>query len=314
MQGSDVDSDIDGAGRPRWRGQPGRLEVHYLTATDERTGTGLWLHHEVVAPTSGEAYAHGWLATFPIGAPPSYERFGPEPVGERPDDVWFHTADTTMTPTTARGSCGTRNWDLEWDAGDRPLWTFPQWAWRRQALPAAQVLPTPRTRVTGAVDGTHFAGPGGVAHIYGHGNAQRWAWLHADLGDGDVLELVAATARRPGLRSLPPLPLLQLRCEGVDWPRDPLVAAPLLRAAIGAGGFRVRGIVGTRRVHVTVTMPPDRCVALDYADPDGATATCTNTERADVTVATQDLTARGWRTRRSWQLDGTGHAEIGTRR
>ena len=67
MQGSDIDR----AGRPRWHGQPSRLEVHYLTATDERTGTGLWLHHEVVSPTSGEAYSHGWLATFPVEAPPS---------------------------------------------------------------------------------------------------------------------------------------------------------------------------------------------------------------------------------------------------
>ena len=43
----------DTLGPPRWRGQPGRLEVWYLTATDPATGTGLWLHHEVVAPTGG---------------------------------------------------------------------------------------------------------------------------------------------------------------------------------------------------------------------------------------------------------------------
>ena len=43
--------DHDALGPPRWRGQAGRLEVWYLTATDPRTGTGLWLHHEVVAPT-----------------------------------------------------------------------------------------------------------------------------------------------------------------------------------------------------------------------------------------------------------------------
>ena len=313
MHADDVDSDIDRAGRPRWRGQPGRLEVHYLTGTDEATGTGLWLHHEVVAPTSGEAYAHGWLATFPVDGEPSYERFGPTPVGPRPDDAWFHAGDATMTATAASGATGGRSWDLRWDAGDRPLWTFPRWAWRRQVLPAAQVLPTPRTRLTGTVDGRPFDGDGGVAHIYGHGNAQRWAWLHADLGDGDVLELVAATARRPGLRALPPLPLVQLRCDGVDWPRDSLAAALLLRAHIDATGFRVGGVVGTRRVRIRVTMPSERCVAVGYTDPDGATATCTNTERADVTVTTQDLTARGWRTRRAWRLDGTGHAEVGSR-
>jgi hypothetical protein len=305
--------DVELAGRPRWRGQPGRLEVHYLTATDEATGTGLWLHHEVVAPTSDEAYAHGWLATFPVDGEPSYERFGPSPVVPRPDGAWFHTEAATMTSTAASGGSNGRSWDLHWDAGDRPLWTFPRWAWRRQALPAAQVLPTPRTRFTGALDGRRFDGHGGVAHIYGHGNAQRWAWLHADLGGGDVLEIVAATARRPGLRALPPLPLMQLRCDGADWPHDPLAAAPLLRARIDADGFRVRGVVGTRRLRVTVAMPAERCVAVAYTDPDGATATCTNTGRADVTVTTQDLTSRGWRDRRSWRLDGTGHAEVGSR-
>ena len=30
-------ADVDLAGRPRWDGQPGRLEVHYLTATDQAT-------------------------------------------------------------------------------------------------------------------------------------------------------------------------------------------------------------------------------------------------------------------------------------
>jgi hypothetical protein len=32
-----------------------------------------------------------------------------------------------------------------------------------------------------------------------------------------------------------------------------------------------------------------------------------------VTVATSVLTSRGWRHRRRWTLDATGHAEIGTR-
>src|SRR5689334_13066887 len=71
-----ADSDlVDVAGRPRWRGQPGRLEVHYLTATDHETGAGVWLHHEVVAPPTGDAYAHGWLTTFPADGPPTCTRF-----------------------------------------------------------------------------------------------------------------------------------------------------------------------------------------------------------------------------------------------
>ena len=304
---------VDLAGRPRWRGQPGRLEVHYLTATDIATGAGLWLHHEVVAPTGSDPYAHGWLSLFPPDAAPTTTRFGPLPTEPTPDGCWFRAGDIEMTATTARGHAGGVDWDLRWDAGDRPLWTFPRWVWHRQVLPAAQVLPSPTTRLTGTVNGTSYDGSGGVAHTYGHGNAQRWVWFHGDLGDGDVLEIVAATARRPGLRALPPLPLLQLRVGGRDWPRDPLAAAPLLRAHLEQNAFRVSGIVGVRRIRVEVTLPPDRCVALGYTDPDGATATCTNTERADAVIRLDRLSGRGWRTECEWTLTGTAHAEIGTR-
>jgi hypothetical protein len=305
--------DVDLAGRPRWRRQPGRLEVHYLTATDPSTGTGLWIHHEVVAPTDGDPYVHGWVSVFPPEAEPSTARFGPAPAEPVADGCWFRADDVEMTATSARGRVGDVDWDLRWDAGDRPLWTFPRWVWQRQVLPAAQVLPSPTTHLTGTLNGRPYGGPAGVAHIYGHGNAQRWVWLHCHLGGGDVLEIVAATARRPGLRVLPPLPLLQLRVDGHDWPRDSLAAAPLLRARIEDNAFRVRGIVGTRRVRVDVTLPPERCVVLGYIDPDGATATCTNTERADARVTVDRLGAGGWRRDREWTLDGTAHAEIGTR-
>lgn len=307
--------DVGAAGAPRWRGQPGRLEVHYLTATDLTTGTGLWVHHEVVAPTEGDAVAHGWAALFPPDRAPTWERFGPVPAPTSYDArEWARAGVCTLTSRRASGNAGDLTWELAWDAGeDRPMWTFPRWAWQRQLLPAAQVVPVPRVRMTGTVAGGSFDGWGDVAHIYGHGNAQRWVWLHADLGDGDLLELVAATARRPGLRVLPPLPLLQLRIDGHDWPRDSLAAAPLMRARIHGSRFVVSGIVGTRRLRVAASLPAERCVVIGYTDPDGAAATCTNTERADVTVVLDRLTSRGWQQERRWHLDGTGHAEIGRR-
>ena len=309
-----TDPDVAEAAAPRWHGQPGRLEVHYLTATDDATGTGLWVHHETVAPPTGDAYAHGWVAVFPPDRPPTWERFGPnDAVTAYDGGTWASAGDTRLASTGASGTAGDISWELSWPAEGRPMWTFPRWAWRRQLLPAAQVVPLPRTRMTGTVAGHAFAGTGNVAHIYGHGNAQRWCWLHADLGNGDVVELVAAIARRPGLRLLPPLPLVQLRVDGKDWPRDPLAAAPLMRAAIGDHRFAVTGIVGTRRLRLAVSLPADRCVDVGYTDPDGETATCTNTARADVDVGLDDLTPRGWRRRRSWRLDATGHAEIGRR-
>lgn len=65
---------------PRWDGTPGRTEVWYTTLTDPATDSGIWLHHELVAPSDGSAaYAHGWIAVFPKEGPAEHTRFGPVP-------------------------------------------------------------------------------------------------------------------------------------------------------------------------------------------------------------------------------------------
>jgi hypothetical protein len=174
----------------------------------------------------------------------------------------------------------------------------------------------PKARFRGAIriDGTDrtIDAVGNVSHIYGHGNAQRWAWLHADLDDDTTLEVIAAVGRRPAMRRLPPLSFVQLRQGDQDWPRNPLAAAPLFRAKLGFPTWSVRGIVGTHRLRVTVTQPEDRCVHLDYTDPDGAMAVCTNTERADAEVRLERWAGR-WSLEREWSLRGTAHAERGDR-
>nr|WP_317633588.1 GMC family oxidoreductase N-terminal domain-containing protein [Streptomyces sp. HUAS 14-6] len=195
--------------RPRWRGEPGRTEVWYTTVTDPATGAGLWLHHELTAPDDGsEPYAHGWAAVFPKDGPVRHARFGP--TGWRPRETGFGADGVEVRPGRLSGSAdgGALRWDLAEQPTDGPLFTFPRWAWRRPLLPAAQMLPAARARYDGTFthDGETLilsAAPGASARIYGHGNARRWAWLHADLGGGDVLEIVAAVSMRPGLRRLP---------------------------------------------------------------------------------------------------------------
>ena len=319
---------------PRWRGAPGRVEVVYATVSDPELGLGLWVHHELVAPLHGDATSHGWVAVFRPPAPPILERFGPQPVlgpsppggvtrydGGRPGPPagWPAAGDAVLEPPALRGKAGTLSWDLSWEEpGAAPLFTFPSWAWERDALPGAQIVPVPSAAFGGTVtvDGTTVVlsprARGGVAHIYGHGNAQRWGWLHAELGDGDALEVVAATSRKPGLDRLPALPFVQLRTGGKDWPRDPLAAAPLLRARLGLPHWSVAGTVGRWRLRVEVDIPSDQAVTLEYRDPDGASATCTNSEVADAEVVLEHRRSR-WETAAAWHLSGTAHAEIGTR-
>lgn len=292
----------------KWQGERGRLEVWYTTVTEPVTGTGFWFHTELVAGVDGTASVHGWAAVFERGAAPAWARWGPEPV--QPG---------LTAPDELVGSAGEMSWDLRRsDDGSLPLFTFPRWAWERDVLPAAQVVPSPSARYDGEVrvgSRTYVltGAVGASARIYGHGNAKRWAWLHADLGDGDVLELVAAVSRRPGLSRLPALPLLQLRVDGQDWPADPLVTAPLLRARLGLPDWRVSGVVGRRRLDVRVHQPPGSTLAVGYVDPDGATATCHNCEVASAVVTLSRLSRGRWRVEREWTLDGTAHAEVGSR-
>ncbi|MCX5207792.1 hypothetical protein OG689_00395 [Kitasatospora sp. NBC_00240] len=287
---------------------PGRTEVWYTTLTDPATGTGLWLHHELTTPTDGRpAHAHGWIALFPPDGPAGHARYGPQPPPAR---------DTP--PEWLRGEAGAYRWDLTERPTGPPLHTFPRWAWRRPVLPAAHMLPAATARYTGTV---HHPGgtlvldgaPGATARIRGHGSARRWAWLHADLGGGDVLEVVAAVAHRPGLRHLPPLVLLRLRRHGRVWPRSAVRSAlGGFRARIGLTDWSVTGRAALRRITVTVRQPPERTLTLDYTDPDGSRAVCRNSEAADAEITVERWWGR-WRPHARWQLTGTAHAEVGHR-
>jgi hypothetical protein len=315
-------------GPPQWRGQPGRLEVWYATFTDEASGLGGWVHLETVAPTEGGApHAHGWTAVFPADGPAVLDRFGPSPVVLAAPDAWCRVGRpddargwATVGPgggtaggAVLQGAAGSLAWDIQTTDTSTPLYTFPRTVWERHLLPAAQVVPQPSASVRGTVtvagEARSVQGPGALARIYGHGSAQRWGWLHAPLGDGAALEIVTATARRAAMRRLPPLALVQLRLPGEpDWPGNPLLAAVRFRTTLRPDGFTVTGGIGGRRVTVEVDLPPDARVALGYTDPDGATATCTNSERATARIT---VTGRGGE--RHWALDGTAHAEVGTR-
>lgn len=285
---------MDDLQRPRWRGQPGRLEVWYSTFTDPVSGTGVWLHHEVVAPTDGApAFGHGWVVVTEPGTPPLLRRF----------DLAGPTFDGVLT-----GSAAEVSWHIE--SGGRPqqpLWTFPRWAWRRELLPAAQVVPRPSARHSGTVrigerDLTITDAPGADARIYGHGNARRWCWLHADLDDGEAVEVVAAVSTRPGLDRLPPLPLVAFRLRDGDRPRDTLLAAVGLRARLHSDGFTVTGRLGRERLRIDVDLPDEATVEVDYRDPDGAALLCRNSTLADASISLGD---------RSWTLDARAHAEVG---
>lgn len=300
--------DMRSAAAPRWRGQAGRLEVWYATLSDPLTHASLWIHCETVAPTQGIPYAHGWATWFPVNGSPHTERFGPEPTQPATGTAWFDAAGVRAAREALTGAARSLAWELSWKDTGAPLWTFPRLAWERELLPGAQVVLAPTADFTGSLtvgDTTHCVDGwrGAVAHIYGHGNAQRWGWIHADLGGGDVAEAVTAVSHKPGLRRLAPMAFVRFRIDGKDWPANPLPSLRM-RTTLGLRHWQLEGRIGTRNVLIRVDQPPDRCVSLGYTDPDGAAAVCTNTEQADIHIEVDD---------RRWSVLGTGHAEVGLR-
>lgn len=348
------------AARPRWNGRPDRLEVWYATFTDLQSRAGGWVHCEIVAPRDDEARAHGWFAWFPTDGPPLVERFDPvkvprtagTPAGlsdgdggsdSSDEEVWFDHAGVRVDGQRISGATASLSWDLAWEDATPPLWTFPKEAWSAELLPGAQVVVAPSASFRGTVElsgeGLEVDARGGLAHIFGHGNAKRWAWLHADLSlaersddrrasagrsDGpsegsdsgrsessDVVELVTAVSRSPGLDRLPPTAFLRMRVDGEDWPTIPV--DPRLRSEIGLPDWSVSGRVGSKRVRILVHQPPERTVSLDYQDPDGAHATCHNSEVADALVTVEERRGGRWVVTREWELRGVAHAEVGLR-
>jgi hypothetical protein len=263
------------------------------------------VHYEMVSPTSGDdPYAHGWVSWFPSDGPPRTERFGPEPVRPDAGSSWLTVGDARITLGQLIGRTKSLTWNLSWNDDGAPLWTFPRRVWERELLPGAQVVLAPTAEFTGSLGTGRVDGwRGAVAHIYGHGNASRWGWLHADLGDGNVAEVVTAVSRKAGLRRLPPLAFVRFRLDGKDWPPSGLPSL-LMRTTLDLPGWQLSGRIGGRRVLIRVEQPAGRCVRLDYTDPDGAAAVCTNTEQADIRLQVGD---------RRWSIIGTGHAEVGLR-
>ena len=70
---------------------------------------------------------------------------------------------------------------------------------------------------------------------------------------------------------------------------------------LGLPTWQVRGTVGRWRLRADVTIPDADSVRVRYVDPDGATATCTNSELADAEIVLEHRRTV-WEVASRWDL------------
>lgn len=296
----------------RWDGSPGHYEVFYVTTTDPRTGTGLWIRHTMLAPDHGEPTQSSWfLATFPDRPAVARKQTAPVVAAE-------------CTPTAMRGAFDDVAWDLSWEPGRRYEHVHP--LLRRGIAKTILELPNADVAVHGtvtlpggetlALDGVH----GGQAHLWGSKHSARWAWAHcgdfADAGGAPqpdtFLDGVSVFVPRFGREIGPSTPVVG-RILGEDFLATSPVAVLRAPSRFGLTSWSFAATAGKRRLDCEVDAPRASLVGVTYTDPDGEQAYCYNSEVASMRVSVFDRVGGRWDLRQTLISRGRAHFEYGQR-
>ncbi|HEU4978248.1 MAG TPA: hypothetical protein VFT42_05095 [Solirubrobacteraceae bacterium] len=314
----------------RWDGAPGHYEVHYLSATDRGSGTGLWIRYTMLAPLQGEATCALWFMAMGAGG----ERFARKltlPIAEltaEPEPFHLRIGDSELTDRGMAGGFEDVRWELRWEPR-LPAAEHVHTLLRRAKI-AKTVLTLPHPAL--AVEGTlSFGGRaielsgahGGQAHLWGSKHASRWAWLHCD--DLESLEGepqadsfvdgVSVFVPRFGREIGPSTPVVA-RLLGEDFRATSPLRVTRNPSRFALTTWRFEALDGTRKVVGEVDAPRDSLVGVTYTDPDGEKAWCYNSEVASLRLFVWDRTARGrfgWTLRDTLVGPGRAHFEYAQR-
>jgi hypothetical protein len=314
----------------RWDGGPAHYEVYYLSATDARTGVGLWIRYTMRSPEVGMGDCALWFmamerdgtrfarkATYPIE----------ELTAER-DPFRLTLAGADLSDRGMAGAFHEVSWELSWDP-TLPAAEHVDPLLRRAGLAKTiLVLAHPDLAVTGTVafDGRELVlerARGGQAHLWGSKHAARWTWAHAnDLRSldgeprpGSYVDGVSVFVPRFGRELGPSTPIVG-RFGDDDFRSTGPVAVARNSSRFGLTSWQFEARDGKRRLVGEVDAPRDSLVGVTYHDPDGDLAYCYNSEVASMRLHVWDRTARGrfgWTLRDTLVADGNAHFEYAQR-
>lgn len=314
----------------QWDGGPEHYEVYYLSLTDTRSATGLWIRYTMRSPMTGAGECSLWFmamdrdgsrlarrATYPIA----------ELVAER-DPFRLTLAGADLSDRGMAGRFEDVAWELSW-VPSLPAAEHVDRLLRRAGIAKTiLVLSHPDLAVSGTVQ---FAGRelvldgarGAQAHLWGSKHASRWTWAHAnDLrtpeGEprpGAYLDGVSVYVPRLGRQLGPSTPLVG-RFGGDDFRSTTPLRVTRNASRFGLTTWRFEARDGKRKVVGEVDAPRSSLVGVTYHDPDGDLAYCYNSEVASMRLNLWDRASRrrsGWVMRETLVADGTAHFEYAQR-
>jgi hypothetical protein len=314
----------------QWDGSPGHYEVYYLSATDPRSGVGLWIRYTMLAPLNGPPECALWFMAMDRERS-RFARKATRPIEEltaQADPFRLTLAGADLSDRGMAGAFDDVAWELSWEPSLPAAEHVHPLVRRSGVAKTLLTLAHPDLAVVGSVrfDGTELAldgARGGQAHLWGSKHAARWVWAHAnDLrglnGEprpGAYVDGVSVYIPRFGRELGPSTPVVG-RFGGRDFRSTDPIRVVRNASRFGLTTWRFEARDGARRVVGEVDAPRETLVGVTYRDPDGDPAYCYNSEVASMRLFVWDRTARGrfgWTLRDTLVADGTTHFEYAQR-
>lgn len=315
----------------QWRGlhlgHRGHYEGWYITAVDPEQGLGFWMRYTILVPAEGvrsiSPSASLWGFVFELDDPAAGFQFRDDhPLSafkSDPKRFALRIADASLDGKSAKGQVGygseTMSWDLKLGPSRLSWAHFDPRLYRMGIAKTCVQGPRLDMNISGVVTcrGKRYELkdiPGEQSHLWGKKPTDYYAWAHCNaFEDGAVFEGLSAKLRK-GPWHLPAAgPLLvsgedrfELRgffdMFGVKSEQD-----------YGLWTFEAqsRGALLTGRV----SSPPERCVAVEYADPQGGPSVfCHNTILADIELELFRRVGGRWESKRRYSAEASAAFEI----
>ena len=307
----------------RWDGDPGHYEVYYLTATEPRSGVGLWIRYTLLAGDKGPATCALWFVAMDRdGLQVGHKETLPIDAFNAAEDPFRLTiGGSELRDDGMRGAVADCTWDLRWQRTGPAVQPVHPLLERTGVARTILTLPDPHVRVSGTVrigdrELALDSVGGGQAHLWGRAHAARWAWGHCSDFAGrpdDWVDAVSVFLPRFGRELGPSTPVVG--CIG----GEPFAATDPLRVVRTSSRFdltdwQFAARDGNRRLVATVSAPRASLVGVTYHDPDGAPAYCYNSEVATMRLDVMHRSGRRWTTAETLHSDGCAHFEYAQRK